>query len=238
MTGDIKPLSGGSDSAVSKKKPRRKAAQDAKPFTTCVRLLAFCFLKLFFRLKVSGLHNLPDAGGALIACNHQSYLDPIMIGATSRRPVVFMARDTLFRNRLFAWLIRKCNTFPVRRGALDRKALQTAVEKLRAGRLLLLFPEGRRTDDGSIKELHSGAMVLAHKGNVPIVPAVVNGTFEAWPRTRRLFRCKPVSITYGEPMPPPDAATRESYERVSLQLQHRLKQMLEEEKDEEEKYKG
>jgi len=238
MTGDIKPLSGGSHSAVSEKKQRRKAAQDAKPFTTCVRLLAFCFLKLFFRLKVRGAGNLPDTGGALIACNHQSYLDPIIIGGTSRRPVVFMARDTLFRNRLFARLIRKCNAFPVRRGKLDRKALQTAVDKLRAGRLLLLFPEGTRTDDGSIRELHSGAVMLAHKANVPIVPAAINGAFQAWPKTHRLFRFKPVSITYGEPMPPPDPAERESYERVRLQLQNRLKQMLEEEKDEEEKYKG
>ena len=182
--------------------------------------------KVFFSLKVRGAENFPSQGGVLVACNHQSFLDPIIVALANRRPVAFMARDTLFKNRLFGWFISHLNAFPVRRGTPDREALREAVTHLRAGSALLLFPEGRRSDDGRLGEMQPGSAMLAHRANVPIVPAVIKGAFEAWPRTRKLPRPRRITITLGPAIPPPQNSDRETYENVRLELKRRLEELM------------
>jgi len=165
----------------------------------------------------------------VIASNHQSFLDPPIISAGCGRPVSFMARDTLFGNRVFGWLIGHLNAFPVKRGAADPDALREGIARLADGGVLLVFGEGSRTLDGRIGRVRSGPALLAHKANVPIVPAVIKGAFEAWPRSRRLPRPGRLSVRFGERIEPPPDNERDSYERVRVEIQRRLEEMMNEE---------
>ncbi len=154
------------------------------------------FFLFGFRLRVTGMANVPARGGVVIASNHQSYFDPPLVGCPLSRMACYMARHTLFSNRLFGALIRGLNAFPVRRDALDRQALREAVQRLQAGECLVLFPEGTRTRDGSIGQLKTGVLMIADRAGVPVVPAVIEGAFLAWPRHGRMRR-HPISIWYG-----------------------------------------
>jgi 1-acyl-sn-glycerol-3-phosphate acyltransferase len=143
----------------------------------------------------------PRSGGLLVVCNHQSYLDPILAAVPVPRPFNPMARDTLFRNPLFSRLIRSLYAFPVKRSAADLSAIKEAIRRLRDGRIVLVFPEGTRTRDGSIGKLHSGMIVIAQRAKVPILPMVIDGAFEAWPRKQPLPSLHPIRIIYGQPIP-------------------------------------
>jgi len=159
------------------------------------------FFILGFRLRVFGTANVPERGGLVIASNHQSYFDPPLLMVALKRHGSFMARNTLFDNRLFGALIRGLNAFPVRRGAMDKQAVREAIRRLKNGWCLVLFPEGTRTHNGEIAPLKPGVLSIAERAGVPIVPAVIEGAFQAWPRTGGL-RAHPISVWYGRPLTP------------------------------------
>ena len=154
-----------------------------------------------FRLRVFGLANVPDRGGVLIAANHQSYFDPPLLALALARHCTFMARSTLFDNPLFGALIRGLNSFPVRRDGMDRDAVREAVRRLQHGACLILFPEGTRTPDGRMGALMPGVLSLADRADVPIVPAAIEGAYQAWPRHGHIRR-HPISVWYGRPISP------------------------------------
>jgi 1-acyl-sn-glycerol-3-phosphate acyltransferase len=158
------------------------------------------FAKVWFDLKVYGRENLPKSGGVLLATNHESYLDPILFSIESRRPVSYMAKSGLFKNPFLGWLISSLNAYPVSQGRGDRKAIKETVEQLRLGRMVNLYPEGSRTEDGRIGPLQGGIGLIVKMAGVPVVPAVIQGSFQAWPKGRGLFRPYPVRILYGAPM--------------------------------------
>lgn len=161
-------------------------------------LTQFVFL-LAFRARVFGQRNVPRTGGVLLVSNHQSYLDPVLLGLGVGRLVSYMARRSLFRNRLFGWLISALNAFPVTRGGRDTGALREAVNRLKAGWCLVVFPEGTRTTDGTIGELMPGLLTIAGRAEVPIVPVVIEGAFRAWPRGG-LPGLHPIAARYGRPI--------------------------------------
>ena len=154
---------------------------------------------LLFRVRVFGQNYVPAEGGVLLASNHQSYLDPILVGVGLGRSLCYMARRSLFDHPLFGWMIRTVNAFPVEQGGRDIAALREAVERLKSGWCLTIFPEGTRTFDGSIGRIRPGALLIAQRAQRPIVPAVVEGAFEVWPRhgSPRLGR---ILVAYGRPI--------------------------------------
>ena len=155
---------------------------------------------LMFDLKAYGVQHVPRTGGALIVGNHQSYLDPILYGVDIRRPMSYLAKSELFENRYFGWLIHNLRAFPVRQGRGDKAAIEETIRRLREGHLLQLYPEGSRTEDGEIAPIQRGAALVLRRANVPIVPAVVEGSFAAWPKGRKLPRPRAVRVLYGRPM--------------------------------------
>jgi 1-acyl-sn-glycerol-3-phosphate acyltransferase len=175
---------------------------------------------LAFRVRVFGQRNVPRRGGVLIVSNHQSYLDPPLLAVGLERPVSFMARRTLFRNPAFGRLIAALNAFPVTRGGLDIAAMREAVRRLHDGAALVVFPEGTRTPDGEIAPLHAGMLAIVERANVPIVPAVIEGAFEAWPRDSTP-RTGEISVLYGRAIRP------EEHNRLSrAELVERLQSEL------------
>jgi 1-acyl-sn-glycerol-3-phosphate acyltransferase len=137
------------------------------------------------------------------------------------RESCYMARDTLFHNRLFGRLIASLNAFPVKRGTADLAAVKESLRRLKAGMSLVLFPEGTRSDDGRIKPLLPGLGAIARKARVPVVPTLVDGASRCWPRECRFPRPGNVIIQYGEPIPPEALAGRSADEITDL-LRERL----------------
>jgi 1-acyl-sn-glycerol-3-phosphate acyltransferase len=151
-----------------------------------------------FGIRVYHRERLPASGGVLVVSNHQSYLDPILVAVGMPRPFHPMARESLFRFLPFALVIRSLYAFPVRRSTADLAAVREAMRRLKAGAVVLMFPEGTRTRDGSIAPLHGGPVAIAARAGVPVVPAVIDGAFEAWPRARLLPRPHPIRVAFGE----------------------------------------
>lgn len=162
------------------------------------RLLAI----VFFRLRAFGRKNIPDDSGVVLASNHQSYLDPVLIGLPLARPVYFLARKELFEfNRFFGWFLRNLHAIPLERRTFDSTGLREAIEILQKGGLLVVFPEGTRTSDGKIGKIQKGIGLLGLKANVPLIPTLINGTYQSWPRQHKLpIRFKPVSIRFNKPV--------------------------------------
>jgi 1-acyl-sn-glycerol-3-phosphate acyltransferase len=153
-------------------------------------------------MRVYGLENVPPEGAFVLLCNHQSYLDPVFCGISLRQRPYYVARDSLFRNPLFGWLLRSVRVIPIRRGSADLSAIRKVIEKLRAGRPVCLFPEATRTSDGRIADLKPGVSLLSRRTESPVVPVLIDGAFECWPRNKRIFSPGKITICFGEKIPP------------------------------------
>jgi 1-acyl-sn-glycerol-3-phosphate acyltransferase len=158
-------------------------------FTTCV-----------FDLKVFGDDHVPLKGGVLLVANHQSYLDPVLLGVRLRRPLNYIAKSELFENPHFARLLRSLNGFPVHQGAIDIGAVRETIGRLRSGRALAIFPEGSRTNDGTMLPIERGIALIVRRAKVPIIPVVIVGSFKAWPMTEPMFRPVNIRLWYGKPL--------------------------------------
>ncbi len=141
----------------------------------------------------------PTSGGAVYICNHQSFLDPILMSFALARPMNYMARDTLF-NGAFAKVIRSLNAFPVRRGTADLKAMKEAMRRLKTGQQVVVFAEGTRTRDGRIGPFLPGVAMLSQRAAEWTVPVLIDGAYEAWPRTQKLPHPGEIIIRYGRPI--------------------------------------
>lgn len=166
------------------------------------RLLCQAAMTLPLRLRVLHVRRVPRAGGALLVSNHQSFFDPVLVAVALPREVSFMARDSLFNLGWLSHLFVSLNAFPVRRGAADVGAIKESLKRLRQGAVLTVFPEGTRTRDGSIGPMHAGVVLLARRSAVPMVPTLILGAYECWPRTRRFPLPGPILVAYGEPLTP------------------------------------
>jgi 1-acyl-sn-glycerol-3-phosphate acyltransferase len=158
-------------------------------------LIANGFVRPFARLKVYGSERVPRHGGAVLAMNHFSYIDPPVYGAACPRRIVFMAKVEAHRTLGLGQLIRAHGTLSVRRGESDREALRQARETVRANHLLGMYVEGTRQRDGEPGPAKPGAAMIAMHEGVPIVPAAVYGS-DTW----RLGNFHPVSVAWGEPI--------------------------------------
>ena len=155
--------------------------------------------KLAFRHKVYGRENLVEDGPAILASNHQSYLDPPMIGICCRKEIFFLARDTLFDIKGAGWIISKLNTVPVDRQRGDISAMKTIIRLLQQGKRLIIFPEGTRSLDGRLQPARAGLGMVIAKTLVPVVPIRIFGSHEALPKTGGL-KFRPITVIIGKPI--------------------------------------
>jgi len=170
------------------------------------RLLCRYAAILTLKVRYYGLHNVNKKGPAILVSNHQSFFDPPLVGLSLPREACFMARDSLFHNPLFGKLITHLNAFPVRRGKADIGAVKEALRRLKRGELLVLFPEGTRSMDGKIQPLLPGFVGIAKKSKAPIIPTLIDGAFQVWPRSRLLPQTGDVVVEYGRPIMPNEYA--------------------------------
>jgi 1-acyl-sn-glycerol-3-phosphate acyltransferase len=139
---------------------------------------------LGFSLRVRGRRHVPRSGPVLIIANHQSFLDPVLIGLASPRHLSYLARKSLFRHPAFTRLIRSLNAVPIDQDGVGKEGLQTILKQLQEGRAVIVFPEGERTGDGRLQGLRPGIFLLIKRVQAPIVPLGIAGAHDAWPRSR------------------------------------------------------
>lgn len=161
---------------------------------------------IFFGVRIHGRENIPRRGPALLLTNHQSFLDPWLIGIALYRQIHFVARESLFRGGFVQYVLERTNAFPIKRGRADAGAMRESIRCLEKGYLLNLFPEATRTKDGSIGAVGSAVSIIIRRAKVPVIPIVVDGPFEAWSRNRLLPRCIRIRVIYGKPIPPEQLA--------------------------------
>lgn len=193
------------------------------------RLLSRVIALVYFRLRAAGQTGIPKTGGVLMVTNHQSFLDPWLIGIAPSRQLHYMARDTLFKGGFLTYLMELWNTFPVKRGAADLTAIRIAAERLGNGFIVNIFPEGTRSEDGSIGPVAPGISLILHraKTEIPILPVIIDGAYDAWPRQAKWPRPHAIRIHYGKPIPasewrplsPEALAQRIRAELIALQKQ-------------------
>ncbi|MHC4424535.1 MAG: lysophospholipid acyltransferase family protein [Planctomycetota bacterium] len=162
------------------------------------RWICRVFCMLFFRVRTYGRDNVPKKGAFVLISNHQSYLDPMLCGGPIKRRVSFLARESLFANWFFGSLISSVGTIPVKLGEADIRAMRKVIGKLKDGGGVCLFPEGTRSIDGKITPFKPGFGLLCRRGRAAVVPVVIDGAFECWPRHKRLFSRGPISVCYGK----------------------------------------
>jgi 1-acyl-sn-glycerol-3-phosphate acyltransferase len=197
-------------------------------------ILTYPFAKVFLGLRVSGRKHLVS-GGQIIAANHTSNFDPLILGWAAAREVYFLAKEELFRYRPFAWLIRSWNALPVGRGGVDMKAIRCCGAVLRRNRTLVLFPEGTRSRTGEIGEFKPGVGMLSVVYRVPVVPARISGVTRSivsyWfdrDFVRAGLRTKPnrrglIEVRFGPPIYPDGyEVNRTGYELLTAELFRRI----------------
>ncbi len=184
--------------------------------------------KLFFRIRIEGQEHFPRSGGFILATNHKSYFDPLLAGSWAPRQVYFLAKQELFRNPIFGWIITQTNALPVRRGTIDRHALELTAGVIRDGFGLTIFPEGTRSKSDDFLEPKPGVGMIAIQAACPIIPGYIHGSGCLkdcfWGRQR-------LSITFGEAIgadwvishPP----SKEGYLAVTEEVMARLRVLRE-----------
>ena len=163
-------------------------------------------LRAAFRLRFAGTANIPETGAGIIASNHVSVLDPIVVAlapALQGRKLHFLAAAELFGIPVVGWGLRTMEQIPIRRGESDAEALEATAAIIRAGRLAGIFPEGRVNPGPELLPGHRGAARLAIASGAPIIPAAIWGTNTRWPKggltLRRPLRA-PVTVVFGKPI--------------------------------------
>lgn len=153
-----------------------------------------------FRWRVYGTEYVPRNGPVILAANHASYLDPPLVGATLKRPINYLARESLFRFPVLGWILRNVNAVPVDRDGGGAKGLKAILDRLLAGGGIILFPEGTRTRDGKLQPARSGIGLTVIKSNAPVVPVRVFGSYEAYGRHMKVPRFRRLTVRFGPPM--------------------------------------
>ncbi len=183
------------------------------------RLVFNVFFKNLYNVKIIGVENVPPTGPVIVAPNHLSNYDPPLVGCALTRHINFMAKEELFKNPIAARLITWLGAFPVRRGNVDKVAIRHAMQLLKNGLVLGIFPEGSRQVPGKLGDFHDGAASLAIRMKVPIVPAAIIGS-------EHMERGK-VAILFDKPIyPEAEKATTENIEILNNQLKTSIQNMI------------
>ena len=174
------------------------------------------FFKIFFRLRIAGSANCPKTGPLIIAPNHTSFLDPLIAGFAVPRGLNFMARNSLFRNRIFGNILKSVNAFPLKREGADVGAMRLAIDKLCHGKAVLIFPEGTRSRDGNLGKPRAGIGFLAASSGAKILPCYIKGSREAFPRGAIFPRFKKITVCVGKPLEvDKDKSEKEYYMQIA-----------------------
>ncbi len=196
------------------------------------KLIFSIFCKIYFRLEVNGADNVPKNGGVLVASNHSSFLDPVIVGVGISRQTYFLTKQSLFEIPILGLLIRALHTIPIRRSMVSVSTFKELIKSLHSKKAIILFPEGTRSIDGKLGQGKIGVGMLALKADVPIVPAYIDGAIKAFPKRGKWIQPKKIRVVFGKPIIPKrksrDAALqRLYYHEISAQVMESINSLKE-----------
>lgn len=175
-------------------------------FYRFIRVVLFILYKAFFRLRATHTELVPKEGdgrGVILAPNHASYLDPPIMGVTLERRVTYLAKDYLFKHWFVGWVLRNIGAYPIKSGdGNDFRSIRDLVRILKQGAVVTVFPEGTRSETGHFKEPEGGIGFLAVKSGAWVVPVYIKGSYDAFPKGAKGFKCRPIEVHYGVPFIP------------------------------------
>jgi len=179
---------------------------------------------MVFRLRIIGREQIPPDGGVLVLSNHQSHLDPVLVGVASTRQLRFLARETLFFWPL-SWMIESLGAIPICQTGTALSGLRTSLQVLKDQQPLLLFPEGTRSHDGNLQPLQPGFCLVARRSRATLLPVAVAGSFDALPRGCVLPRFRSIVVAFGTPISPEEILDKDNQQLADL-LTERLAEAL------------
>jgi 1-acyl-sn-glycerol-3-phosphate acyltransferase len=158
-----------------------------------VRFVVRTYLHLRFRIKIEGMANIPSEG-CILAMNHQSNYDPLLVGVHTPRKMFIMAKEELFKNRFFAWLITEMGSFPVKRGSADLKSLKHTLKLIKEGNIFSIFIEGTRSQTGEMQEPKKGIGFIVDRSKAHVIPTYIYGVKGGWRSPAGVIFGSPVSL--------------------------------------------
>jgi 1-acyl-sn-glycerol-3-phosphate acyltransferase len=195
-----------------------------------IKAILYIFFKVFNRLEVVGSENVPGEGGVIVAANHVSYLDPPLMGVALKRQATYMAKEGLFKIPILGAVIRLFSV-PIRRGRPQPSTIKEAVNRLKKGELIVMFPEGSRSTDGNILDAKRGIGVIAAISRIPVVPTLIKGTEKALPVGARVLRPAKITVIFGNPIVTDNKETDKQFQdRISRDIMETIKNLKGEEK--------
>ena len=154
-----------------------------------------------FDLKIINREKLIEDGPCVYVCNHQSFLDPPVIGQIFDRSVNFLARKTLFTNSFMHWLLPKCHALPIDQQRPDPASIMKVLRVVRNGEAIVIFPEGARSPDGKIHEAMPGiGLIISRLASVPVQPLRIEGAYDCLPIHSKRLRLRPITVSVGDPI--------------------------------------
>ncbi len=192
-------------------------------FYRAVRTIAAWVSVFVFHLRCFGREHTHVEGGALILSTHQSHFDPLLIGVTFNERLNYLAKRSLFKSKLFGALISLLNAIELDRDRSGLAGLKETLKRLKAGKKVLIFPEGTRCPDGKIATLKPGFLSVARRSRVPLIPVAITGAFEALPRGSRCPFRQPLRVAVGPAITVEEVASLEDEQLLAL-VTERLKQ--------------
>jgi len=167
-------------------------------------------------VRCFGREHFPREGGALVCANHQSNLDPPLVGMMSNRRMNYLAKKQLFEKQPLKWLIEHLDAIPIDREGLGIGGVKETIRRLKRGEMVLMFPEGQRSYDGEMTSLMPGFCALAKRTRVPMVPVGFDGAHDSWRRGTPLPRMAPIWMVVGEPIVPDQYDGKSNEELIEL----------------------
>jgi 1-acyl-sn-glycerol-3-phosphate acyltransferase len=188
-------------------------------FYNFMKIIFKIYFAVFYRVKISGIENLPKNGGYIICANHVSAKDPLVIGTYIKPKIYFMAKSQLFSTKFKAWFFSSCGAFPVHRGGADITAIKKAIQILKEDKIFGIFPEGRRNRTNEIKP-QAGIVMIALKSKSLVVPVGVVGTYKMFSKVIVNFG-KPIDLSqyYGQ------KTSTEEMEKISIEIMKKIKEL-------------
>ena len=208
--------------------PSIRPIKEPESFTyKLVRISSRLYFRCLHRVKIIGVENIPATGPFLIAAHHSSYYDPLLFGYPVFRPIFYFARRSLLRFKIVAWFLSGLYVIPVERDTADMGALKRVFNILKQGHGLILFPEGTRSPDGTVRAFKSGVGMIACRFQLPVIPARNFGAFEAFSKKSKFPRLgKALTVVYGEPIMPsdydPGKKVQDRYEEATDRIRERV----------------
>jgi 1-acyl-sn-glycerol-3-phosphate acyltransferase len=181
------------------------------------KFLIICFCKIFFRIEVKGKEVFPQNQPFILASNHISNLDPLVVGSSCPRKLAYLAKEELFKNRLLRFWMNNVGGVPLKRGKTDIEAVRTSMKTLK-NRPLLIFPQGRRSDN--FDNVNAGVGFLHKKTGVPVIAARVYGTDRILPKWAKFFRPGKIKVVFAK-VDNIDAS--DSYEDITQKVVNKIK---------------